>query len=99
MIRWALLLAVLLVVWRIVRSQLAPRTAPPHAPSVDSHGDPYAVLGIGRGASDAEIAHAYRERMMEYHPDRVATLGPELRELAHRKTLEIQRAWTTLRRK
>lgn len=57
------------------------------------------MLGVSRGASAAEITQAYRERLKEYHPDRVASLGPELRELAHCKTVEIQQAWDVLRPK
>ena len=55
--------------------------------------DPYAVLGVRRGASRTEIARAYREQMKRYHPDRVADLGEELRRVAHEKTVEIQRAY------
>ncbi len=60
--------------------------------------DPYRVLGVERGASADEITHAYREQIKLYHPDRVAELGEELRQVAHEKTLEIQRAYETLRR-
>ncbi|HEY8516095.1 MAG TPA: J domain-containing protein [Candidatus Binatia bacterium] len=58
--------------------------------------DPYAVLGVARDASAEEIARAYREQMKLYHPDRVAGLGRELQELAHRKAVEIQRAYAEL---
>jgi len=58
--------------------------------------DPYVVLGIRRGASAAEIGHAYRAQMKLYHPDRVADLGPELRGVAHRKAVDIQRAYEEL---
>jgi DnaJ like chaperone protein len=34
--------------------------------------------------------------MKEYHPDKVAHLGEELQELAHRKVLEIQKAYQQL---
>jgi hypothetical protein len=34
--------------------------------------------------------------MKLYHPDRVADLGHELQELAHRKALDIQRAYAEL---
>jgi DnaJ-domain-containing protein 1 len=34
--------------------------------------------------------------MTEYHPDKVTHLGKELQELAHRKVLEIQRAYQQL---
>jgi DnaJ like chaperone protein len=56
------------------------------------------VLGIPRTASDGEIQAAYRARMREYHPDKVAHLGEELQKLAHRKSQEIQRAYQKLRR-
>lgn len=60
--------------------------------------DAYAVLGITRSASSDAITSAYRARMSEYHPDKVAHLGKELQNLAHTKSQEIQRAYRTLRR-
>jgi DnaJ-class molecular chaperone len=59
--------------------------------------DPHAVLGIRRGATAAEISRAYRAQMKLYHPDRVADLGPELRQVAHRKAIDIQRAYAELK--
>jgi DnaJ-domain-containing protein 1 len=98
--RWIILLVLLFVVIRIVRSLLVPRSHVGRTRPVDrAASDPHAVLGVPPGASGEQIAEAYRERMKEYHPDRVASLGPELRELAHRKTVEIQRARDALRRK
>lgn len=58
--------------------------------------DPHAVLGIGAGASAEEIRKAYRERMKEYHPDKVAHLGKELQDLALEKSQQIQRAYQQL---
>ena len=49
-------------------------------------------------AVEETIHTAYRARMNEYHPDKVAHLGEELQQLAHRKALEIQRAYEQLRR-
>jgi uncharacterized membrane protein YkvA (DUF1232 family) len=64
----------------------------------ESSFDPYQILGIDPSASDGEIRAAYKARMHEYHPDEVAHLGEELQEVAHRKTVEIQRAYEKLRK-
>jgi len=32
--------------------------------------DPYEVIGVSRGADTAEIKNAFRQRAMQYHPDR-----------------------------
>jgi DnaJ domain/Protein of unknown function (DUF1232) len=60
--------------------------------------DPWAVLGVEPGASREEIVRAYREQIKRHHPDRVADLGDDLRRLAHRKTVEIQRAYDEIGR-
>lgn len=74
---------------------------PGHDSSADaSRADlnPHAILGISPGASQDEIQSAYRARMREYHPDKVAHLGEELQELAHRRSIDIQQAYQRLRR-
>jgi len=63
-----------------------------------SQQDAYKILGVHRGDSFDNIRRAYRERMKEYHPDRVAGLGTELRELAERKAKEINIAFEELKR-
>ena len=93
MTRALLLLVLAIVVLRLVRAFLD-RSRPP----VLGGWDPYSVLGVARGASRDEIARAYREQLKRYHPDRVADLGPELQEVAHRKTVELQRAYAELTR-
>jgi DnaJ like chaperone protein len=52
-----------------------------------------AVLGVSADASMEEIRKAYQHRIAEYHPDKVAALGAELRELAERKSKEINLAY------
>ena len=53
----------------------------------------WSVLGVSRSASEEDIKAAYRSLMHQYHPDKVAALGPELRELAERKSTEINAAY------
>jgi len=59
--------------------------------------DPYDVLGIPPSAPPDAIQAAYRSRMQEYHPDKVAHLGEDLQKLALEKTQQIQRAYKQLR--
>ena len=56
------------------------------------------VLGVEPGAPAAEIKAAYQALVRQYHPDRVADLGAELRDLAERKTKQINAAYTLLKR-
>ena len=66
---------------------------PPPPSSSGTAFDPYLVLEIERNAGWEDIKRAYRERIKEYHPDKVAHLGAELRALAERKAKEINRAY------
>jgi len=74
------------------------RSSRARAQSSESSPDPHRVLGIDSSASREEIQAAYKARMQEYHPDKVAHLGEELQKLAHRKAVEIQRAYEQLRK-
>ena len=71
------------------RAQAATSAGPP---------DPYQILGIPSSASADAIQAAYKARMTEYHPVKVAHLGEELQQLAHRKALEIQQAYRQVRK-
>jgi hypothetical protein len=72
----------------------APSPPPPPAPEPD----PWAVLGVTPTASPREIARAFRACMVAYHPDKVATMGPEIRALAEDKSKEITLAYARARR-
>ncbi len=58
--------------------------------------DPYTLLGVSPGASAAEIKAAYKRAVALYHPDKVAHLGKEFQELAHKKLLAIHEAYHAL---
>lgn len=59
---------------------------------------PYDVLNILSGASRSEIVAAYRRIVKMYHPDRVAGLAPEFRELAEERMKAINAAYEQLRK-
>ncbi len=61
-------------------------------------GDPFVLLGVSQTDSDEVIAKKYKQLVMEYHPDRVAHLGQELKDLAAKKTTEINAAFGAIRR-
>jgi DnaJ-class molecular chaperone len=56
----------------------------------------YDILGINPGADAFEIKAAYRQKISEYHPDKVAHLGDELQRLAQKKSEEINQAYREL---
>jgi DnaJ like chaperone protein len=74
------------------------RSSSAQAEAPESSFDPYQILGIDSSASGQEIQAAYKARMHEYHPDKVAHLGEELQKVAHRKAVEIQQAYEQLRK-
>lgn len=52
----------------------------------------YKVLGVSADATDDEVRKAYRKLALQHHPDRVATLGEDVREAAEQKFQEINAA-------
>lgn len=51
------------------------------------------VLNVSPNASIDEIRRAYKTLMGQYHPDKVASLGDELKRLAEQKSREITQAY------
>ena len=52
----------------------------------------YKVLEVTPEATDQEIRAAYRRLALKHHPDRVATLGEDVRRAAEEKFQEINNA-------
>ncbi|MEY4667816.1 MAG: hypothetical protein RL518_515 [Pseudomonadota bacterium] len=61
--------------------------------------DPYALFKLSPKATQAEVDERYKELVKDYHPDRVAHLGEDLRKVAHEKMIEIQQAYEFLSKK
>jgi hypothetical protein len=69
----------------------AAREAPPSSP--------WEVLGVAPGTPLAEVKRAYLALITQYHPDKVAQLGPKLQGLAAEETRRLNEAWSELRRR
>jgi len=101
LLRALLIVGLLYVLWRTSSKVLGPTaqrtlrnpTPKPAAPS------PWDVLGIEPGASPEAIKAAYQNKIRQYHPDKVADLGPELRELAETHSKAINDAYAKLKKK
>ncbi len=58
---------------------------------------PHDILGVRKTASWPEIQTAYKEKIKQYHPDKLSHLGDEFANLANEKFLEIQAAYEKLK--
>ena len=56
----------------------------------------YEILEIEPGASRTEIKKAFKKKIIEYHPDKVHSLGKKLREIAEEETKKITEAYRAL---
>ena len=57
------------------------------------------ILGVSADAPWEKIQAAYKEKIKQYHPDKVSHLGAEFAHLANEKFLEIQKAYGELKTK
>lgn len=53
----------------------------------------FAVFGLPQGCSAETLRDAYRRLISQHHPDKVASLGPRLKEVAERETRRINAAF------
>jgi hypothetical protein len=51
------------------------------------------VLEVSRNVSVDELRAAYQAQISRYHPDKVATMGQEIREVAERRSKAINAAY------
>jgi DnaJ like chaperone protein len=61
--------------------------------------DAYAILGVSKSASKAEIKKAYRRLMNQHHPDKLVAKGlpEEMIKIATEKTQEIRKAYDLIK--
>lgn len=56
----------------------------------------YKILELEPGATQTEIKKAYKRKIIEYHPDKVHSLGERIREIAEEETKKITEAYRAL---
>jgi DnaJ like chaperone protein len=61
----------------------------------DTH---YKILGVDRNASPEEIKKVYRKLAIEFHPDKVAYLGENIRKDAEEKFRKINEAYEKIKK-
>jgi len=61
-------------------------------------GSSYTILEIDASASNDEIKKAYRRMAKRYHPDKVATLGEEVKRGATEKFKQVQEAYEQIKK-
>lgn len=59
--------------------------------------NPYAVLGLKPSATDEEVKKAYRRLAMKYHPDKVDTMGEEIKKNAAEQFRKINEAYEMIK--
>lgn len=69
----------------------------PRQPRTPPRKDPYQVLGVQPGASQADIRSAYLRMAKEFHPDRVSGQGEAAVKRAEEKMKDINEAYSQLR--
>lgn len=57
----------------------------------------YKVLEVSPDASDEEVRRAYKRLVLKHHPDRVATLGDDVKRAAEEKLKLINEAYERIR--
>jgi len=73
------------------RQREPPPSQPP--PRADASEPWYDILGVAPDATLEQIKRGYRQKISQYHPDKVANSADEIRQLAESRSKQINRAY------
>ena len=57
----------------------------------------FALLGVAQDCTPDELAHAYHQKMSQWHPDKLDSMSQELKDYATRHTVRINEAYQKLK--
>jgi DnaJ like chaperone protein len=60
--------------------------------------DWYKILEVDANASDEDVKKAYRRMAMKYHPDKVSTMGEDVKRAAHEKFQKLNEAYEKIKK-
>lgn len=60
--------------------------------------DWYKILEVDASASDEDVKKAYRRMAMKYHPDKVSTMGDDVKRGAHEKFQKLNEAYEKIKK-
>ncbi|MBP5693005.1 MAG: TerB family tellurite resistance protein [Bacteroidales bacterium] len=60
--------------------------------------DPYKILEIDKTATDEEVRKAYRRMAVRFHPDKVESLGADVKKAAEEKFKSVQSAYEQIKK-
>lgn len=84
----------------LLRAGLSPWVGRPGAQQWDDDDcDPFTTIGVSPGATFEDVRAAWRERLAEYHPDRFATAGDKIKQLALSESQRLNAAFREIRRR
>lgn len=78
-----------------------PKREPAKRPATEAGQSPEALFELlpGQKFTPSELKSRYHELLKQSHPDRVASMGPDFKKLAEKKTKEINDAYSKLKKK
>ena len=77
------------------------KEAPPKQPAAEAALSPESIFELkpGERFTQEQLKTKHRELVKQNHPDKVASMGPDFRKLAEKKTKEINEAYEKLKKK
>ena len=58
----------------------------------------YKVLGVSSKSTDQDIKKAYRKMANKYHPDKIAHLGDDFKDIAQDKFKSVSEAYQNIKK-